>query len=328
MKRWRKPLIVGIALLGFGAARMPFESGLSKELQEANLLPRKLEIGTRDHIGQTSSAVALGGLRTLVATFLNLKAFTYFTQDNWSKVAETFEVIVDLAPHTGYYWDSGAWYQYSNAAAYYKSPERCPLPALRRREGWRQSILRGRAFLERGIRNNPDDASLLSGLGGVLSNLHTFPAFPNRNQAFAEAADAYKKAINTSRTRPLTQRQYLFALARVPGREKEALAVAKQLYNESPQNRVTTLVMLLFVLEAHENPSMDRIPRVLELFGSEQKAYETLSDYWMRTNEALPVYGVAETLQSLEKSLKIPPEQSVFRKPPPAAWSADSYFKK
>lgn len=78
-----------MALLAFGAARLPYEAGLAKELRSAGLTPPPMEIGTRDKIGQTSSAVALGGLRTLVATFMNLRAFSFFQEQRWDDLAET-----------------------------------------------------------------------------------------------------------------------------------------------------------------------------------------------------------------------------------------------
>ncbi len=61
MKRSLKYALVLVALLGFGAARMPYEAGLHREMREAGLFPPPLEIGTREKIGQTSSVVALGG---------------------------------------------------------------------------------------------------------------------------------------------------------------------------------------------------------------------------------------------------------------------------
>ncbi len=97
--RW-KSVILAVALLAFGAARLPFEAALSGKLRAAGLFPGAMEISSRDRIGQTSSAVALGGLRTLVATFLNLRAFTFFTEQRWSDVADTFDTIVDLAPRS------------------------------------------------------------------------------------------------------------------------------------------------------------------------------------------------------------------------------------
>ena len=60
------------------------------------------------------------------------------------------------------------------------------------------------------------------------------------------------------------------------GREAEALALARALYAEGPQNRTPTLLALLLVLEAHENPAMDVAARAVELFGTPEKAYEAL----------------------------------------------------
>ena len=117
MKSWQKTGILVVALVAFGAARMPFEAALSRELRQAGLTPPPLDIATRDKIGQTSSAVALGGLRTLVATFMNVRAFGFFQEQRWDDVADTFETIVALAPRTRYYWEPGAWHMAYNAGS-------------------------------------------------------------------------------------------------------------------------------------------------------------------------------------------------------------------
>jgi len=168
MKRARRPLILLLAVLATGAARLPLEARLTRTLKEQGLLPVPLGVTTREKIGQTSAVVALGGLRTLVATFLNLRAFDFFTQQRWGDVDETFQLIVDLAPRTRYYWETGSWHQAYNAAAYFLYDS--DLPPLRQREAWRASILRGRQFLERGIRNNPGEWSLYANLGFLLSD--------------------------------------------------------------------------------------------------------------------------------------------------------------
>ncbi|HEX7260381.1 MAG TPA: hypothetical protein VF258_01050, partial [Luteolibacter sp.] len=108
MQPWQRNGILTAALLAFGAARLPYEAGLAKELRATGLTQKPMEIETRDRIGQTSSAVALGGLRTLVATFLNLRAFSFFEEQKWDQVAETYDSIVVLAPRTAYYWDNGS----------------------------------------------------------------------------------------------------------------------------------------------------------------------------------------------------------------------------
>jgi hypothetical protein len=325
VKLWQKSGILTAALLAFGALRLPFEAGLSRELRQARLFPQQLAIDTRERIGQTSSAVALGGLRTLVATFLNLRAFTFFSEQRWADLAETFTTIVDLAPRTRYYWETGSWHMAYNAASYYLNDSK--LPPLRRREAWRTSITRGRAFLERGIRNNPDDWSLHASLGTLLSDPNKFPAFRDHNASFAAAADAYQKAAATGKALGYVRRFHFYALCRVEGREPDALAMARTLYAEGSHNRTPTLLALLLVLEAHENPQMDTAARAIELFGTPEKAYDVLSGQWRRTRERFPVSGISAAIESLEKTLAIAPDKSVFKQPLPVPLDPDNLFQ-
>lgn len=323
MKTWQRNGILAVAVLAFGALRLPYEAALGRDLRAAGLTSAPMEIGTRDRIGQTSSAVALGGLRTLVATFLNLRAFTYFTEQRWDDVAETFDTIVDLAPRTRYYWETGAWHSAYNAASFYMNDS--ALPALRRREAWRAAIFRGRAFLERGIRNNPDDWSLHAELGRLLSDSNKFHAFRDLDETFAEAAKAYGRAADTGRALTYVRRAQFYSLARVSGWEAEALAMARAMYAQ-PSNRTPTLMILLVVLEAHENPEMDVARRAIEVFKTPEAAYEALSGHWQRTRERFPVFGVAGALEELEKMLGIPAAESIFNQAlqPPAG--PDEWF--
>jgi hypothetical protein len=321
----RKSAVLTAALLVFGAARLPYEAGVSREMRVAGLLPPRMAIGSRERIGQTSMAVALGGLRTLVATFLNLRAFTAFSERKWAKVEVTFDTIVDLAPRTRYYWETGSWHLAYNAAADYLNESE--LPPLRRREAWRTYILKGRAFLERGIRNNPGDWRLLANLGFLLCDANKLPAFRDPGLSFAASAEAYRKSAETGKANSFVPRAWLYSLARVEGREAEALALARRLYAEGPGNRTPTLMCLLLVLEAHEDPALDGARRAVELFGSPGKAYDKLSNHWRRTRERFPVDGVAAALESLEKSLSIPPQKSILNQPLPPPPSPDDWFQ-
>ncbi len=325
MKRWFRVLLLVATVFAFGALRLPYELALAKSLRDAGLFPPELGIASRDRIGQTSSAVALGGLRTLVATFLNLRAFTYFTEQRWQDVEETFNTIVDLAPRTRYYWETGSWHMAYNAASYYINDSK--LPPLRRREAWRMSIQKGRAFLERGICNNPDDWSLLASLGFLLSDSNKYPAFRDANASFAAAAEAYQKAADTGKALGYVRRSAFYSLARVKGREAEALAIAKKLYNEGPINRTPTMKALLFVLEAWENPKMDLKARAIEIYGTPQSAYESLSAYWARTRDGFPVHGVSAAITQLEEQLSVPKEKSVLNQPLPPPGGPDEWFR-
>lgn len=321
-----KPLIVMVALTAFGAARLHFEERLTAELRDAGLGRQKLDISTRDRIGQTSSAIALGGLRTLVATFLNLRAHVCFEQQRWDDLHDTYKAIVNLAPHTRYYWESGSWHLAYNAASYYLHDS--DLPPLRRREHWRSSIQLGRAFLERGIRNNPADWSLHASLGLMLLDANKFVAFRDRDEVFLAAAEAYRKARDGSYAPMRMDRFRLYALARVKGCEQEALELARGLHASHPRNRTPTLTTLLYVLECHADPALDGGALAVRLFGTPEKAYEALSRHWLRTREGYPNDGVAKGLAALEQRLGILMPQSVLRQSPPPPPDPDDWFQR
>lgn len=324
MRLARKSMILLAVALVFGAVRMPFEASLRGSLEEAGLIPRELEIGTRRKIGQTFAAVSLGGLRTLVATFFNLRAFTEFTEQRWGDVAHTFDLIVSLAPHTRYYWESGFWHQAYDAASYYINDDK--LPVERRKQAWRDSIFAGREFIERGIRNNPDDWSLHAKLGFMLSDANKFPAYRDVGQCFEDAAKAYRRAEETGYAPDYVKRMSLYALARVPGREAEALEVARHFFEQSERNHTPTLLSLLFVLEAHADPSADVEELAVRIFGSKEQAFDHLGTHWRRTRERFPVYGVAEALQRLGAELGVPADENPANQPLPPLRNVDDWF--
>lgn len=319
----KRYVILSFAILGMGAVRLPFERGLNEELTAANLMPPKLEMETSERIGQTFSAVSLGGLRTLVATFLNLRAFGYFTEQKWADVGETFEVIVDLAPRTSYYWDTGAWHQSYNAASYYLYGS--DLPPLRRELNWRASILSGEEFLKRGIRNIPNEPRLYRSLGMLYSDA-------NKIDAFGDPADAYLKAYNTFKSTPgmvdprgINQRFALYSLSRVPGRESEALELAEKII-QAPGGKTATMLNLLFTLRYFVNPEQPIEDLIDSVYTNRESAYELLSRQWGRTRDRFPMHGVARAISLLELELGIPSEQSILKQDLPPPVRVDDMF--
>jgi len=153
-------------------------------------------------------------------------------------------------------------------------------------------------------------------------------AFRDPNETFAAAAEAYRKAAETGKALGYVKRSWFYSLARVEGRENDALALGRSLHDAGVQNRTPTLLMLLIVLEARENPEMDVAQRAIGMFGTPEKAYDALSSHWRRTRERFPVFGVAGGLESLEKTLSIPAEKSIFNEPPPAPTGPDEWFNK
>jgi hypothetical protein len=308
-----KLLVVVLAIPASGALRLFPEAALESRMREERLLPGRLDTATRERIGQTGAAVALGGLRTLVASFLNLRAYTFFTNRKWDDLAKTFDMMVDLAPRTVLYWDMGSWHLAYNAASYYAHEE--SLPPMRRRQLWRQSVLAGRTFLERGIRNNPDDWNLPDRLGFLLSDRNRNAAFPDVDASFAAAVDAYDKALAAGAP-SRAARSRIYALARIPGRRAEALAEVERLAAQDPRRVPPTMLCLLFVLRGGGDAAADPLGRAVAVFGSPERAHEHLGNFRIRVAERFPQDGVPAAIEALEQHLGIPEERSVLRHRP------------
>ncbi|MEP3213080.1 MAG: hypothetical protein ABJQ29_07805 [Luteolibacter sp.] len=323
MTQGKRYAVLVMAILGMGAARLPFERGLNEELIAANLMPPRLEVETSERIGQTFSAVSLGGLRTLVATFLNLRAFGYFTEQKWADVGETFDVIVDLAPRTAYYWDTGAWHQAYNAASFYLYES--DLPPLRRELNWRASVLRGEEFLKRGIRNMPDNPQLYRSLGMLYSDANKIDAFGSPTEAFAKSYEVFNSAPGGAQTGGMEQRFALYSLARISGREAEALKLAEEIA-KTEGGRTATVLNLLYSLRYFANPEQPVGTLIDSVFPDRKTAYELLSRQWVRTRDRYPVHGIARAISLLEMQLGIPSARSILKQKLPSPVRVDDMF--
>jgi hypothetical protein len=325
MSSLRKIIVLLLVLLAFGALRLKFERQMLTEFRDAGLMREQNHLESRDRIDQTSSAVALGGLRTLVATFLNLRAHGYFERQAWNELQDTYETIVNLAPQTRYYWETGSWHMAYNAASYYLHES--SRPPLRRKELWRSSILQGRYFLERGIGNNPRDWSLHASLGHMLRDPNKLPAMRDRDAALMAAHEAYDRSVELGCFSPmLNQRLSLYCLARVRGRESEALELARTLH-EDPRHHKPTLLILLYVLEFDADPDQDAGALALRIFGDAKTAYEALAHHWRGNREGYPMDGVAQGLARMEGLLGIPPLQSILGQKLAPGFNPDDWFK-
>ena len=294
-----KIVVVTLALAGFGAVRMPIEARMTREFREQRLLQPRIDIDTREKLDQTAAMVAFGGLRTLIAAMLNLRAFGYFERLDWGALESTYETICMLAPHTVFYWDNAAWHLAYNAAVDFK--ERKDLPPLRRRQLWHDSILKVIDIFKDGIRNNPDDWTLAVALGNLQSS-------PFKLRDYKDAAKWYGYAIEHGAP-DFVRRFQLFAIARIPGREKETLELARK-YHADPKMRVPTLDCLLFTCEYRANPNQPIGPLIEKIFGSQQKAWNELSTYHLTD---MPSAGIEPALRWLEQRLPRQPASKPVR---------------
>lgn len=286
----RKLLVVIVALTVFGALRLVPEHRFTRSLRQSGLLSRPIDIELREKLGQNGAVVALGGLRTLVAAMWNLRAFGFFERRDWFRLEEAFEAIVTLAPRTVYYWDTGAWHIAYNASADFKQDEK--LPPLRRRQKELGAIERGIAMFEQGIRNNPDSGQLPTRLGYLYVDRLKIVDFP-------KAAHYFKMAVDNGAP-GFVERAHLGAIARIPERAGETLALARQLHRED-RNRVPTLNCIRFVAETRANPGRPVAERISECFEDEAQALKQLQLHHQRVHEQFPQTGVKEGLHWLQE---------------------------
>jgi hypothetical protein len=297
VKPLRKLLVVLAALVAFGALRMLPEQRFTEDLRARGLHAPKLEIEVRERLGQTGAVVAFGGLRTLIAALLNLRAFGYFERQDWFRLEETYDTIVTLAPRTRFYWDTGSWHLAYNAAADYQNDTE--LPPLRRHQKWGDAIRRGVSMLERGIRNNPGDWVLPNRLGILHADRNKIVNFP-------EAARWFRLSVDNGAP-GFVVRTHLYALARIPGREQETLEEVRRLHSDE-RNRVPTLNCIHFVAETRANPQRPMRERILDSFETEELAWSKLRLYFDRASEGFPQTGVEAALRWLQERVEVPPQ--------------------
>lgn len=297
-------LVIIAVLAGFGAAKLRFEDRLNRDMVEERLVQPPLKEGTSLQLGQTGAAVALGGLRSLVAAMWNLRAFVHFENLDWIKLEESYRVITTLQPQTTHYWETGAWHLHTNASVYFGENE--DLSPMRREALRHQYIQKGSAFLEEGVRQNPQDWRLHLALARLWSDRYKTPDF-------ARAVQHYEDALATDTMPEYKRSQYrrfrFYALARVPGRQEEAVQEGIRLFRQTPDNHLPNLLCTLFALQnAVGLPAGQRVPDS-ELFPDQALEYQQLKNYWPNRRWGFPVDGVRERLRELEGQLPAPPRR-------------------
>ncbi|MFK7910761.1 MAG: hypothetical protein AB8F34_09160 [Akkermansiaceae bacterium] len=298
-------LVVIVAVLtSFGAAKLHFEDRLNRDMVEDRLIQPPLKEGTSLQLGQTGAAVALGGLRSLIAAMWNLRAFMHFENLDWIKLEESYEVITTLQPQTTHYWETGAWHLHTNASVHYNEDKK--LSPMRRKALRKKYIDKGSAFLQEGVTQNPQDWKLHLSLARLWSDRHKTPDF-NR------AVEHYDNSLATDTMPDFRRRQYerfrFYSLARIPERQDEAEKEGSRLFHLTPDNHLPNLICALFALQrAVDIPENQRIPDN-KLFPSQAAQYRALKNYALNSRAGFPMDGVLEKIRELEKVIPAKPKQ-------------------
>jgi len=289
------PIIIIIALLSFGAAKLKFETSLSKALVEKKLTQPPLKEGTSLQLGQTGAAVALGGLRSLIASIWNLRAFHHFENLDWIKLEESYGLVTTLQPQTMIYWKHGAWHLHTNASVYYN--ENMDLSPMRRSQMRQKYIQKGSALLEAGITENPDEWRLHLELARLWSDSYKKPNLPR-------SIEHYKNTLACSGLpefqRAKLQRFLFYTMARSPEHSQEAYQFGYSLFKQSATNRTPNLTCCLFALQNKLNtPDTAHLDKSL-LFPNHDTQIGWLENYWHNRRQDYPMNGVKEALHNLK----------------------------
>lgn len=288
----RKILVMLMVLLLSGALRLSFEADYAEDLRAKRLLEQQVDATTREKLGQRTAFIALGGLRSLVASWRAMIAFDHFDNGRWFELEQEYRLITTLVPHDEYHWQTGAWHLGYNAAGYY-SRQDALRPVLRKRlmEGY---VERGRQFFLDGIRYNPDSWRLKGKLAMHYLESEVL-------QDHSAAADWFIAATEAEESLGFYRRAALYSMVRVKERDAEAYErLLKEL--DDPSNHVPTMLCLKFVLGNRFGDFQADLASAEKVFGSLKEAEFHLGNYAMRGND-WPRDGVAVTLEKLKTAV-------------------------
>ncbi len=289
-------LIVAFLLVG-GILRWPLEKPLAAELRAERLIAKPLDARTSHDLDQTSIAIAMGGLRSLVAAMINLSdVITAWQDDDWLRLFGAVEQIHTLQPEVPYYWKSAARYAADDAYSYYG--EQTKWSEGRRRIYQQEVFDKGVAYLDEGIATLPEEQALYELKARFYSD-----RFKSEQVDYEKAASVVEEALALPTASERLRREKLYLISRIPKRHEEALALAEDIFS-NPSMRFPSVNSRLFVLQREVGVSNPL--SVEEVFGTDGRAIRSLYNHYQRRDEGYPQQGVKEELERLLEKKQLP----------------------
>jgi hypothetical protein len=244
-------LVAVLSLALFGAAKLPMEHAVWAEHRRLHFRAVDFNLDLREQLGQLGFVAALSGFRSLVADALFVQAHVAWERTEWGRVLLLFRQVTTLQPRALLFWDMAAWHMAWNASTAALNDRAQPRLALRIK-AQREYFALGRDFLERGIKNNPDRPQLYEALARL---------YRDKYNDHEHAAEFFAKAAALPGAPGYTKRFAAYELAQCPGREQEAHAQLRALYDSGEKERVPTLLRRLKALEIKlDIPPDQRVP--------------------------------------------------------------------
>ncbi|MDF1823109.1 MAG: hypothetical protein P1U68_00615 [Verrucomicrobiales bacterium] len=233
--RW---LLVLVGLAIFGIVRAPFEEHTRKKLVDSHLL---LPPPAQDAIQQMSQSAlmgTLGGLRTLVSSYLVLEAFEHFSNKEWEELRSAYAIVTSLEPRDENHWRDVVWHLGINATANMQLDE--TIPEFERKRRFNEYALLAVELAEQGIAQNPDSAVIRQQLAEV---------YREKLKDDCATARVYQDLVGLPEAPQYAERFAGYFLAKCPGHEQEAYDHLLRLYYEGEHNHVASLIITIKDLE-------------------------------------------------------------------------------
>ena len=228
-----------LLLLAFGVAKLPIERHLSVQDRHLHLRGVAFDLSLRENVGQFGFIAALSGFRSIIADVLFIQAHVAWEQTEWGRVLLLLRQVTTLQPRAVLFWDMAAWHMAWNASAAALNDQTQPRLALRIK-AQREYFSLGKDFLERGIKNNPEDPRLYESLARL---------YKEKYRDHERASDCFAKAAALPGAASYDKRFSAYELSYIEGREREAYERLRQLYDAGEHQRAPTLIARLKFLE-------------------------------------------------------------------------------
>ncbi len=247
----KRALSLVLALLVFGAARIPAEHALFRARAAQQLSAGPVDVQFGEQIAQLGAMAMLSGMRSILGDLFFIQAHVAWERTDWARLLLLFRQATMLQPHAVLFWDLGAWHLAWNASTAALN-DRAEPSAERRLEHAREYIELGRSFLARGIENNPREPKLYEAMARL---------YRDKLGDHLRASQFFEKASELPGAPAYSERFAAYELSYADGHEQDAYVRLRHLYDRGEQERLPTLMKRLKYLEEQlKIPTADRIP--------------------------------------------------------------------
>lgn len=287
-------------LLAFGALRLPLERGISGQLRAQQFVDDNVDVPMLEKLGQGGFAAALGGFRSLVASYYYLVAHVNaFERYDWGKVDQQYGLITTLQPHSAHYWNQYVWHIGWNAYAWALRESDYQEHLGNDWKSWTLEHITAPGFLERaeevalkGARIVKDDFRLCQRIGDL---------YEDKLGNICEGARWYQRGSQIPGAPRYMGNIFAILLAQCEGAEDEAYPLIRERYwNPDPGRRSLSVGLQMESLEerlARRELREKGVAEVRRLAGAEPENYlhrVALALYYVEVEhspaEAMAVY--------------------------------------